>query len=44
MTIFRWPVTSRPLAGDVPAIYLVAGYNKANRSPILNLFLSRTTI
>jgi LysR family transcriptional regulator, hca operon transcriptional activator len=36
-----WSVISRPLAGDVPTIDLVAGYNKANTSPILNLFLSR---
>ena len=36
-----WSVTSRPLAGDVPVIDLVVGYNKANRSPILKLFLSR---
>jgi LysR family hca operon transcriptional activator len=36
-----WSVTSRPLAGEVPVIDLVVGYNKANRSPILKLFLSR---
>jgi LysR family hca operon transcriptional activator len=36
-----WSVISRPLAGDVPAIDLVAGYNKTNTSPILKLFLSR---
>lgn len=36
-----WSVTSRPLAGDVPGIDLVVGYNKANTSPILKLFLSR---
>ena len=34
-------VTSRPLRGKVPTIDLVVGYNKANRSPILELFLSR---
>jgi len=36
-----WSVISRPLAGDVPTIDLVAGYNKTNTSPILKLFLSR---
>jgi LysR family transcriptional regulator, hca operon transcriptional activator len=36
-----WSVISRPLAGDVPTIDLVVGYNKANTSPILKLFLSR---
>ena len=36
-----WSVISRPLGGDVPAIDLVVGYNKANTSPILKLFLSR---
>jgi LysR family hca operon transcriptional activator len=34
-------VTSRPLRGKAPTIDLVVGYNKANRSPILELFLSR---
>lgn len=34
-------VVSRPLAGEVPTIDLVVGYSKANRSPILKLFLSR---
>jgi LysR family hca operon transcriptional activator len=34
-------VTSRPLAGEVPTIDLVIGYNKTNTSPILGLFLSR---
>jgi len=34
-------VTSRPLKGDAPTIDLVLGYNKANRSPILTLLLSR---
>jgi LysR family hca operon transcriptional activator len=34
-------VTSRPLKGDPPAIDLMVGYNKANRSPILELLLSR---
>jgi LysR family hca operon transcriptional activator len=36
-----WSVTSRPIRGDAPTIDLVVGYNKANRSPILKLFLSR---
>jgi LysR family hca operon transcriptional activator len=36
-----WAVTSRPLAGEVPTIDLVAGYNRTNASPILKLFLSR---
>lgn len=34
-------VTSRPLAGKVPTIDLVAGYSRDNTSPILSLFLSR---
>jgi LysR family transcriptional regulator, hca operon transcriptional activator len=34
-------VTSRPLRGNAPTIDLVVGYNKTNRSPILELFLSR---
>lgn len=34
-------VVSRPLAGEVPTIDLAIGYSKANRSPILKLFLSR---
>jgi LysR family hca operon transcriptional activator len=34
-------VTSRPLKGKAPTVDLVVGYNKANRSPILRLFLSR---
>lgn len=34
-------VTSRPLQGEAPTIDLVLGHNKANRSPILKLFLSR---
>jgi LysR family transcriptional regulator, hca operon transcriptional activator len=36
-----WAVTSRPLDGEAPMIDLVVGYNKANTSPILSLFLSR---
>jgi LysR family hca operon transcriptional activator len=37
-----WSVISRPLAGDAPTIDLVIGYNRANASPILKLFLSRS--
>jgi LysR family transcriptional regulator, hca operon transcriptional activator len=36
-----WSVTSRPLAGEVPTVDLAVGYNKANPSAILKLFLSR---
>jgi LysR family transcriptional regulator, hca operon transcriptional activator len=36
-----WSVISRPLAGDVPTIDLVVGYNRTNTSPTLKLFLSR---
>ena len=36
-----WSVISRPLSGDVPTVDLVVGYNKANASPILKVFLSR---
>ena len=39
--LLPWSVTSRPIRGDAPTINLVVGYNKANRSPILKLFLSR---
>ena len=39
--LLPWSVTSRPIGGDAPTIDLVVGYNKANRSPILKLFLSR---
>jgi LysR family transcriptional regulator, hca operon transcriptional activator len=35
-------VVTRPLAGEVPTIDLVVGYNKANTSPLLKRFLSRT--
>ena len=34
-------VTSRPLKGEAPTIELVVGYNRTNRSPTLELFLSR---
>jgi LysR family hca operon transcriptional activator len=39
--LLPWSVTSRPLEGEVPTIDLVIGYNKANVSPTLQLFLSR---
>jgi LysR family transcriptional regulator, hca operon transcriptional activator len=35
-----WSVTSRPLAGPAPTIDLVIGYNRANTSSVLQLFLS----
>jgi LysR family transcriptional regulator, hca operon transcriptional activator len=39
--LLPWSVTSRPIRGDAPTVDLVVGYSKANRSPILKLFLSR---
>jgi LysR family transcriptional regulator, hca operon transcriptional activator len=36
-----WSVISRPIRGEPPTIDLVIGYNKANASPTLKLFLSR---
>jgi len=36
-----WSVTSRPLAGEPPTIDLVIGYNRTNRSPVLETFLAR---
>ena len=39
--LLPWSVTSRPLRGNAPTIDLVVGYDKANTSPILKLFLSR---
>ena len=39
--LLPWSVTSRPLQGEAPMVDLVVGYNKANRSPTLKLFLSR---
>jgi LysR family transcriptional regulator, hca operon transcriptional activator len=36
-----WSVTSRPLKGKAPTIDLVVGYNKANTSPILRMFLAK---
>ena len=37
-----WSVISRPLQGEVPSIDLVMGYHKANKSPILRAFLSKS--
>ena len=37
-----WSVISRPLDGEAPTIDLVIGYNKANKSPVLKLFLQRS--
>jgi LysR family transcriptional regulator, hca operon transcriptional activator len=34
-------VTSRPIKGDAPKVDLVVGYNRANTSQILKLFLER---
>jgi len=34
-------VVSRPLEGEAPTIDVAVGYSKANRSPVLELFLSR---
>ena len=39
--LLPWSVVSRPLEGEAPTIDLVVGYNKANASPTLKLFLSR---
>jgi LysR family transcriptional regulator, hca operon transcriptional activator len=39
--LLPWSVTSRPLRGNAPTIDLVVGYNKANKSSILELFLPR---
>ena len=36
-----WSVTSRPLQGNAPTIDLVLGYKNSNKSPILQLLLSR---
>ncbi len=37
-----WSVISRPLIGDAPTIDLVIAYTRANKSPILKRFLSRS--
>jgi LysR family hca operon transcriptional activator len=39
--LLPWSVVSRPLEGEAPTIELAVGYNRANSSPILELFLSR---
>jgi LysR family hca operon transcriptional activator len=39
--LLPWSVVSRPLEGEAPTIDLSVGYNRANSSPILQLFLSR---
>src|SRR6266481_312603 len=39
--LLPWSVVSRPLEGEAPTIELAVGYNRANSSPILKLFLSR---
>jgi LysR family transcriptional regulator, hca operon transcriptional activator len=37
-----WSVISRPIKGQAPTIDLAIGYKRANASPTLKLFLSRT--
>jgi LysR family transcriptional regulator, hca operon transcriptional activator len=39
--LLPWSVVSRPLESEAPTIDLVIGYNRANVSPTLKLFLSR---
>jgi LysR family hca operon transcriptional activator len=39
--LLPWSVISRPLKGQIPTVDLVIGYNKANTSPILKMFLSK---
>src|SRR5271169_5475220 len=39
--LLPWSVVSRPLEGEAPTIDVAVGYNRANTSPILKLFLSR---
>jgi LysR family hca operon transcriptional activator len=39
--LMPWSVVSRPLAGEVPSIALVAGFSASNASPILAKFVSR---
>jgi LysR family transcriptional regulator, hca operon transcriptional activator len=39
--LMPWSVVSRPLAGDVPTIDLMVGYDRTNESPVLRAFLSR---
>jgi hypothetical protein len=37
-----WSIISRPLVGEPPSIDLGLGHHKANKSPLLQLLLSRT--
>lgn len=39
--LLPWSVVARPLEGEPPTIEVAVGYNKANSSPILKLFLAR---
>ncbi|WP_028221610.1 LysR family transcriptional regulator [Paraburkholderia oxyphila] len=39
--LLPWSVVSRPLKGEAPTIDVAVGYSRANRSPTLELFLSR---
>src|ERR1700733_528707 len=39
--LLPWSVVSRPLEGAAPTIELAVGYNRANSSQILKVFLSR---
>lgn len=39
--LLPWSVVSRPLKGEAPTIDVAVGYSKANRSPTLELFVSR---
>jgi LysR family hca operon transcriptional activator len=39
--LLPWSVVARPLQGKPPTIDLAVGYSKANKSPVLKLFLSR---
>lgn len=40
--LLPWSVISRPLKGEIPTVDLVIGYSKANTSPILKMFLSKS--
>jgi LysR family transcriptional regulator, hca operon transcriptional activator len=39
--LLPWSVVARPLEGTPPTIEVAVGYNKANSSPILKVFLAR---
>jgi LysR family hca operon transcriptional activator len=39
--LLPWSVVCRPLSGEPPTIDLVIGYSKTNKSPTLDIFLSR---